>query len=258
MHPNLLAFGTHAAEKLANKVKSWWNDTGAAQEGPSGGAAPPIGSAPKGVQGVLRKAMSYVHGFAGMCLRYARTVLGIPGGAPSAIRAWYGATGKHTDRNPPPGVPVFFGPHGSPYGHVGISMGGGVMRSAHGSGSIRNDPISWWTRIGYPYKGWATGFNGHRVPGYANGGVLPRALEFDSGGWLPPGASVVVNNTGQPEPLARLDVDRARRGEGLAGGMPSVLEVRDVDGVLIGRMQVEAGRVATGQTTPLHAGRAAW
>jgi hypothetical protein len=37
-----------------------------------------------------------------------------------------------------------------------------------------------------------------------------------------------------------------------------VLEVRDVDGVLIGRMQVEAGRVATGQTTPLHAGRAAW
>lgn len=36
----------------------------------------------------------------------------------------------------------------------------------------------------------------------ANGGVL----EFDEGGWLPPGPSVVVNNTGKPEPLARVDV----------------------------------------------------
>ncbi|MFJ2518649.1 hypothetical protein ACIOWF_06725 [Cellulosimicrobium cellulans] len=34
------------------------------------------------------------------------------------------------------------------------------------------------------------------------GGVL----EFDSGGYLPPGPSVVVNNTGKPEPLARVDV----------------------------------------------------
>lgn len=40
--------------------------------------------------------------------------------------------------------------------------------------------------------------------------------------------------------------------------MPSVLEVRDVDGDLVGRMQVEAGRVQEGAVTPLHLGRSSW
>jgi phage-related protein len=45
---------------------------------------------------------------------------------------------------------------------------------------------------------------------------------------------------------------------GAAGGGPSTLVIVDKDGDLIGRMQVEAGRVATGRVTPLHQGRAAW
>lgn len=53
-------------------------------------------------------------------------------------------------------------------------------------------------------------------------------------------------------------------GDGLAStlaasvAMPTVLEVRDVDGDLIGRMQVEAGRVQEGDVTPLHLGRSSW
>ena len=40
--------------------------------------------------------------------------------------------------------------------------------------------------------------------------------------------------------------------------MPSVLEVCDTDGALVGRMQVEAGRVQEGSITPLHLGRSSW
>ena len=43
--------------------------------------------------------------------------------------------------------------------------------------------------------------------GYANGGRVRAPLEFDRGGYLPPGPSLVVNNTGKPEPLKRLDTD---------------------------------------------------
>ncbi|ANC31427.1 phage tail tape measure protein [Isoptericola dokdonensis] len=91
----------------------------------------------------------------------------------------------------------------------------------------------------------------------ANGGVLPSPLLFDEGGWLPPGRSIIENRTGRPEPLARLDVERARAGQGLAS-MPGVLEVRDVDGALIGRMRVEAGRVFEGDVEPIEEGLATW
>lgn len=43
--------------------------------------------------------------------------------------------------------------------------------------------------------------------GYANGGLVKPALEFDKGGYLPPGPSLVVNNTRRPEPLKRTDLD---------------------------------------------------
>lgn len=91
----------------------------------------------------------------------------------------------------------------------------------------------------------------------AGGGVLPDPLVFDDGGWLPPGRSLVENRTGQPEPLARLDVERARAGTGMAA-MPRVLEVRDVDGELVGRMRVEAGAVMTGRVTPMDEERSTW
>ncbi|WP_264032178.1 phage tail tape measure protein [Cellulosimicrobium sp. SH8] len=62
----------------------------------------------------------------------------------------------------------------------------------------------------------------------ANGGVLP--LEFDEGGWLPPGPSVVVNNTGKPEPLARVDVAPSWGGNNTNVGGTSRTKVRLVVG----------------------------
>lgn len=44
----------------------------------------------------------------------------------------------------------------------------------------------------------------NRAGGYSSGGLV-KALEFDRGGYLPTGHSLVVNNTGKPEPLGRLD-----------------------------------------------------
>ena len=61
---------------------------------------------------------------------------------------------------------------------------------------------------------------------------------------MQPGLTTVLNATGKPEPVFtggqwdKID-DLLSKGN---GGVPEVLEVRDVDGVLIGRMQVEAGR----------------
>lgn len=92
----------------------------------------------------------------------------------------------------------------------------------------------------------------------AGGGVIPKPLVFDEGGWLPPGRSLVENRTGRPEPLARLDVERARAGQALSNSMPRELVVRDVDGALIGRMRVEAGQVMTGRVTPLDEERSTW
>ncbi|MGM7422787.1 phage tail tape measure protein [Cellulosimicrobium sp. CpK407] len=91
----------------------------------------------------------------------------------------------------------------------------------------------------------------------ANGGVLPP-LEFDEGGWLPPGPSVVVNNTGKPEPLARVDVAPSWNQNPGASSLPSELVVVDVDGKLVGRMRVEAGQVMTGRVKPIDEGRARW
>ena len=69
--------------------------------------------------------------------------------------------------------------------------------------------------------------------------------KFDSGGLLQPGLTTVLNATGKPEPVftggqwSKIDTLLSRQ-----NSMPSVLEVRDVDGELVGRMRVEAERVA--------------
>ena len=69
--------------------------------------------------------------------------------------------------------------------------------------------------------------------------------KFDSGGFLQPGLTTVLNATGKPEPVftggqwSKIDNLLGRQ-----NSAPSVLEVRDVDGELIGRMRVEAERVA--------------
>ncbi len=116
-----------------------------------------------------------------------------------------------------PGTLLFWG---YPAHHIAIASGGGRMVEAPTFGiPVREVPI--W---GSPSTG---------------------LYKFDSGGLLQPGLTTVLNATGRPEPVftggqwSKID-DLLGKG----GNAPSVLEVRDVDGELIGRMRVEAERVA--------------
>ena len=115
-----------------------------------------------------------------------------------------------------PGTLLFWG---YPAHHIAIASGNGMMVEAPTFGiPVRETPI-----YGSPSTG---------------------LYKFDSGGLLQPGLTTVLNATGKPEPVFtggqwdKID-DLLSKGN---GGVPEVLEVRDVDGVLIGRMQVEAGR----------------
>lgn len=115
-----------------------------------------------------------------------------------------------------PGTLLFWG---YPAHHIAIASGNGMMVEAPTFGiPVRETPI-----YGNPSTG---------------------LYKFDSGGLLQPGLTTVLNATGKPEPVFtggqwdKID-DLLTKGN---SGVPEVLEVRDVDGVLIGRMQVEAGR----------------
>lgn len=116
-----------------------------------------------------------------------------------------------------PGTLLFWG---APAHHIAIASGNGMMVEAPTFGvPVREVPI-----YGSPSTG---------------------LYKFDSGGLLQPGLTTVLNATGRPEPVftggqwSKIDDILSKR-----GNTPSVLEVRDVDGELVGRMRVEAERVA--------------
>ena len=116
-----------------------------------------------------------------------------------------------------PGTLLFWG---APAHHIAIASGNGMMVEAPTFGiPVRETPI-----YGSPSTG---------------------LYKFDSGGLLQPGLTTVLNATGKPEPVftggqwSKIDDLLSKR-----GNTPSVLEVRDVDGELVGRMRVEAERVA--------------
>ena len=76
------------------------------------------------------------------------------------------------------------------------------------------------------------------------GGPSAGVFKYDDGGWLQPGLHTVLNATGEPEAVATASqwdkIDRLVEALDNGGLWPRALEVRDVDGVLIGRMRVEA------------------
>lgn len=116
-----------------------------------------------------------------------------------------------------PGTLLFWG---APAHHIAIASGNGMMVEAPTFGiPVRETPI-----YGSPSTG---------------------LYKFDSGGLLQPGLTTVLNATGKPEPVftggqwSKIDNLLGRQ-----NSAPSVLEVRDVDGALVGRMRVEAERVA--------------
>jgi len=121
-----------------------------------------------------------------------------------------------------PGTLLFWG--GSVGGggahHVAVASGNGMMVEAPTYGvPVREIPI-----YGSPSAG---------------------IFKYDDGGWLQPGTQVITNQTRQPEAIftggqwSKIDRLLARENH-----TPSVLEVRDVDDKLVGRMKVEAERVA--------------
>lgn len=121
--------------------------------------------------------------------------------------------------SPAPGDLLFWG---SPAHHVAIAAGGGMMVEEPRPGLSARYTAIWGSPTAGRYGG-----------------------KYDDGGLLPPGLSTVMNATGRPEAVLTGNqwskIDRLLARE---SSIPSVLEVRDVDGELVGRMRVEAARVA--------------
>ena len=115
-----------------------------------------------------------------------------------------------------PGTLLFWG---YPAHHVAIASGNGMMVEA--------------PTFGIPVR---------EVPIY--GGPSAGNLRYDNGGFLQPGLSTIENKTGRPEPVftsaqwEKMDKLISLLENRALG--PDVLEIRDVDNDLVGRMQVEA------------------
>jgi hypothetical protein len=70
----------------------------------------------------------------------------------------------------------------------------------------------------------------------AGGGVLPPVGTYDSGGYLPPGVTTVINGTGRPEPVLT-----SQQFASMAAGRTGGLDLRVVveDGAVPGLVRVE-------------------
>ena len=125
--------------------------------------------------------------------------------------AGYQSTAAGPGSQSTPGNLLFWG---NPAHHIAIASGNGRMiEEPHPGLSARE--VSIW------------------------GAPTAKKYKFDNGGWLQPGLTNVLNETGKPEPVLT-----SSQWDKLNMGMPSELVIRDVDDVLVGRMRVEAvGRI---------------
>jgi len=127
-----------------------------------------------------------------------------------------------------PGNLLFWG---SPAWHVAIASGGGRMVEAPKPGAYVRETGIWGSPTAGVYK-------------------------FDSGGFLQPGVTTVVNKTGRPEPVftsAQWDALRAHGAQ--AASSPETLVVVDEDGQLMARMRVVARDTVDGALVPASRGR---
>jgi hypothetical protein len=109
----------------------------------------------------------------GRCLEWSREQAGIPSKYADATTAWEHATGRRpADTSPPRGAAVYWTGGSSGYGHIAISLGGGMVRSsdAGGTGQVATVRISKLSSDwNLQYAGWANSINGYRIPGVARG-----------------------------------------------------------------------------------------
>lgn len=145
-------------------------------------------------------------GWKGQCLKFCRTMFGIPARYGSAIVAWNNANSKHSTGIPPAGTFVFW--RIGQYGHIAISAGGGYCWSTdiRGAGTVARVPISeikysW----GATYLGWTEDVNEVRVytppkaPPTPTVAISLKALQYSAknhGKYLPNGTDDVLNVKG--------------------------------------------------------------
>jgi hypothetical protein len=103
-----------------------------------------------------------------MCLQQSRQWAGIPARYPDATTAWKHTNDRHPGhRNPPRGAAVYWTGGRQGYGHIGISLGNGKVRStdANGRGKVGTVTIGWVERNwNLPYAGWAWDINEVTIP----------------------------------------------------------------------------------------------
>lgn len=109
----------------------------------------------------------------GMCQQWARELYGADSagdrdhdGDADAVDGWLSEpkSARHTDRNPPRGVPVAYG---NKHGHRAMSLGGGKIRStdAGGHGKVATVDLDWPEKTwGLKYLGWSDTIDGQAIP----------------------------------------------------------------------------------------------
>lgn len=147
----------------------------------------------------LAKARSITKGYGGMCLQFVRLCYGIGAKYPSATAAWNAAQTKHSRSSTadvPLGAPLFFAPNGSPYGHVAIYAGNGLMRTTNSStNTIQTASVQAWVNAGYRLLGWTEDLNGVKISGLAPPAPPPS-----------PGGGAATPNAGRQLPVLRRGV----------------------------------------------------
>lgn len=120
----------------------------------------------------LARANSTTVGYGGLCLAFVTTCYQAAPRFGSAIAAWNASSTKVITSNLasiPVGAPIWFAPNGSPYGHVAIYAGGGLMRTTNSAtGRIHTDRVSLWQSWGYRLLGWTRDIEGQPIPDLTN------------------------------------------------------------------------------------------
>jgi tape measure domain-containing protein len=124
-------------------------------------------------------------------------------------------------KNAAPGDLLFWG---TPAHHVAVYAGSGMMVEEPRPGLNARYTSIW----GNPTYGRYAGKNSRIA-----------AAEYDQGGWLQPGMTQVINNTGRPEPVLNPEQWAALRNDSSG---PAVVNIYDVDGKLIATMRGEIMR----------------
>jgi len=108
------------------------------------------------------------------CAQWTRVCFGVGAlgdfdgdGAADAEDMWKASKKRHPgDKNPPAGVPVFWGGGSADNGHAAVSLGNGMIRStdAGGSGVVATVSINFPTeKWGMPYLGWTEDLYGNDI-----------------------------------------------------------------------------------------------